>query len=50
MWQGQVIPVICITIILVIALIMHLDGNILIAGITAIAGLGGFTLGKASNP
>lgn len=44
------IAIIAITILATTAIITGLDSGILAAAITAIAGLGGYTLGRATKP
>ena len=44
------IAIFCITALATTAIIKGLDSGLLVASITAIAGLGGFIIGKATKP
>jgi len=48
--SKTIVSIICITILLTTALLMHINGILLTSGIGVLAGLGGFAAGKAKSP
>lgn len=48
-WNKTIVATICIAILLALALWRGIDGALLSAGIAAIAGLGGYALGKKKS-
>lgn len=43
---AAIVAILCITILMVVALVNNIDGRLLALAITIISGLGGFVLGK----
>lgn len=48
--SKTIVAIICITALLIAALLTGTDGALLASGITLIAGLGGYALGKYKKP
>ena len=49
-FSKAIIAILCITILGTAAILKGLNSGILIASITAIAGLGGYIIGKTTKP
>lgn len=47
--RNALMSMLCITTILVVALLKDINGVLLAGGIATLAGLGGFAIGKRSN-
>lgn len=47
--SKTIIAIVCITLLLIVALLKNIDGVLLASGITIIAGLGGYAAGKSHN-
>lgn len=48
--SKTIIAIVCITILLGLALFKDIDGILLSSGLTLLAGLGGYAIGRAKSP